>query len=276
MAIQDLRVRLDSREGQEPRKLAMPERMEWLGRLKASLTGLTLDAQLEPSHALVDRVVSMAEEQSIYYLELSLCTSRETEVNMLKKEPALEFSADGSIRLSTKHPEAAADTAGELRVRLCMQRRALAFQVASIATSVTIDAFISKLFALLTRRPITGYRSVDKAITDNMDSAEVTYHPLPMRDSSSSKVTQDDKGEKPDKRKKADKEKKKKGDKPDKAPKIDIPPDCTAKNDSNQNICFGYNRKACPVRGAKCRRGLHVCWKRGCYGKHPFPDCDKE
>ena len=304
MAIQDLRVRLDSREGQEPRKLAMPERMERLGRLKASLTGLTLDAQLEPSHALVDRVVSMAEEQSIYYLELSLCTSRETEVNMLKKEPALEFSADGSIRLSKKHPEAAADTAGELRVRLCMQRRALAFQVANIATFVTIDAFISKLFALLTRRPITGYRSVtlaqitaadqalwqkvaqdtrglvltsgdpkpvDKAITDNMDSAEVTYHLLPMRDSSSSKVTQDEKGDKPDKRKKADKEKKK-GDKPDKVPKIDIPPDC----DSNQNICFGYNRKACPVRGAKCRRGLHVCWKKGCYGKHPFPDCDKE
>ena len=60
---------------------------------------LTVKAQLEPSHALVDRVASMAEEQSIYYLELSLCTSRETEVNILKKEPVLEFSADGSIRL---------------------------------------------------------------------------------------------------------------------------------------------------------------------------------
>ncbi len=45
----------------------MPEGMERLGRLKASLTGLTLDAQLEPSHALVDRVVSVAEEQSIFY-----------------------------------------------------------------------------------------------------------------------------------------------------------------------------------------------------------------
>lgn len=200
----------------------MPERMERLGRLKASLTGLTLDAQLEPSHALVDRVVAMAEEQSIYYLELSLCTSRETEVNMLKKEPALEFSADGSIRLSKKHPEASADTAGELRVRMCMQRRALAFQIANIATFVTIDTFISKLFALLTRRPLAGYRSVtlaqiisadqalwqkiaqevrgqvltsgdpkpvDKAITENMDSAEVTYHLLPLRDSASSRTT---------------------------------------------------------------------------------------
>lgn len=308
MAIQDLRLRLDTRDGQEPRKLAMPERMERLGRLKASLTGLTLDAQLEPSHALVDRVVAMAEEQSIYYLELRLCTSRETEVNMLKKEPALEFSADGSIRLSKKHPEASADTAGELRVRMCMQRRALAFQIANIATFVTIDTFISKLFALLTRRPLAGYRSVtlaqiisadqalwqkiaqevrgqvltsgdpkpvDKAITENMDSAEVTYHLLPLRDSASSRTTTDDKD--PDKRKKRDKDdKKQKKERDEKVAKIDIPQGCTAKNDSNQNICFGYNRKSCPVRGAKCRRGLHICWKKGCYGKHPFPDCNKE
>ena len=128
MAVQDLRLKLDTREGQEPRKLAMPERMERLSRLKASLTGLTLDAQLEPSHSLVDCIVAMAEEQSVYYVELALCTSRETEVNMLKKEPALEFTSDGAIRLSKRHREASADTTGELRVRLCMQRRALAFQ----------------------------------------------------------------------------------------------------------------------------------------------------
>ena len=90
---------------------------------------------------------------------------------MLKEEPALEFSADGSIRLSKKQPEVSADTAGELRVRICMQRRALAFQVANIATFVTIDSFISKLFSLLTRRPITGYRSVTLAQTIAADQA---------------------------------------------------------------------------------------------------------
>jgi len=248
----------------------------------------------------------MAEEQSIYYLELSLCTSRETEVNMLKKEPALEFSADGSIRLSKKHPEASADTAGELRVRMCMQRRALAFQIANIATFVTIDTFISKLFALLTRRPLAGYRSVtlaqiisadqalwqkiaqevrgqvltsgdpkpvDKAITENMDSAEVTYHLLPLRDSASSRTTTEtrtsERRETKTIRSKRRKEMKK-------LQRLTFRKVVLAKNDSNQNICFGYNRKSCPVRGAKCRRGLHICWKKGCYGKHPFPDCNKE
>ena len=40
-----------------------------------------------------------------------------------------------------------------------MQRRALAFQLANIATFTVLDAFISKLFAL-TRKPIAGYKAV--------------------------------------------------------------------------------------------------------------------
>ena len=91
----------------------------------------------------------------------------------------------------------------------------MAFQIANIASFVTLDAFISKLFALLTKKPIAGYRSislsqlvaadqalwqkvaqetrgailtsgdpkpVDKAVQEFMDSAEVTYHLLPIRD----------------------------------------------------------------------------------------------
>ena len=308
MAIQDLRLRLDINE-QEPRKLAMPERMERLGCLRTSLTGLTLDAQLEPSHALVDRVVSMAEEQSIYYIELSLCTSRETEVNMLKKEPALEFANDGSIRLSKKHPEASADTAGELRVRMCLQRRALAFQIANIASFTTIDTFISKIFALLTRKPIPGYRSVtlsqviaadqalwqkiaqetrgqvltsgdpkpvDRAFIEHMDSAEVTYHLLPIREPGKADPLKDPKDPKRKKNPRPPKGRQGSDDRELKAPKIDIPANCFAKNDSNQNICFAYNRKSCAVRGAKCRRGLHICWKKGCFEKRPYPDCGKQ
>ena len=309
MAVQDLRQKLDARDGQEPRKLAMPERMERLNRLKASLIGLMLDAQLEPSHSLVDRIVAMAEEQSIYYVDLSLCTSRESEVNMLKKEPALEFTADGSIRLAKKHPEASADTTGELRVRLCMQRRALAFQIANIATFVTLDAFISKLFALLTKKPISGYRTVslaqiiaadqalwqkvsqetrgkiltsgdpkpvDKAVLDFMDAAEVTYHLLPVRDHPKpNPAPKDPKPKKPPKPGNPRDRRPPGEDRDGKAPKIDIPDGCASKNDSNQNICFAFNRKACPVRGFKCRRGLHVCWRKNCFGKHAFPDCPK-
>ena len=307
LAIQDLRTRLESRDNQEPRKLAMPERMDRLGRLKAALPGITLDAQMEPSHALVDRVVAMAEEQSVYYIDLSLCTSRESEVNMIKKEPVLEFSSDGSIKLAKKNKEASADVAGELRVRMCMQRRSLAFELGNIATYQKLEEFTAKIFGMITRKPIAGFRSIslsqviaadqalwqviaqetrgqilttgspkpiDAAVDSAKDCAEVMYHLLPLRDN---KRSLDDDSDKDKKKKKKDK--KHKGGDSDKPPKtgpgkIDLPPGCSARNEANQNICFGFNRKSCAVRGAKCRRGLHVCWKVGCYGKHAWPDCN--
>ena len=189
---------------------------------------------------------------------------------MLKKEPALEFANDGSIRLSKKRPEASADTAGELRVRMCMQRRALAFQIANIASFTTIDTFISKIFALLTRKPIPGYRSVtlsqvvaadqalwqkiaqetrgqvltsgdpkpvDRAFIEHMDSAEVTYHLLPIREPGKADPVKDPKDPKPKKNPRPPKNRQGGDDRELKAPKIDIPANCSAKNDSNQNIC---------------------------------------
>ena len=195
---------------------------------------------------------------------------------MLKKEPALEFTSDGSIRLSKKHPEASADTTGELRVRLCMQRRALAFQIANIAAFVTLDGFIAKLLSLLTKKPISGYRTVslaqiiaadqalwqkvsqetrgkiltsgdpkpvDKAVLDFMDAAEVTYHLLPVRDhAKADPPIKDPKPKKPPKNPNPRDRRPAGEDREGKAPKIDIPDGCSSKNDSNQNICFAFNR----------------------------------
>ena len=291
LAIQDLRTRLESRDSQEPRKLAMPERMDRLGRLKAALAGITMDAQMEPSHALVDRVVAMAEEQSVYYIDLSLCTSRESEVNMLRKEPILEFAADGSIKLAKKNKEASADVVGELRVRMCMQRRSLAFEMANIATYQTLEEFTAKIFGMITRQPISGFRSIslsqvvaadqalwqvvaqetrgkiltvgspkpiDAAVTSAKDSAEAMYNLLPLRDNE--RALDDDSDQ--DKKQKKDDKKRKDDDKPPKKTgpgKVDLPAGCSARNEANQNACFGFNRKSCAVRGARCRRGLHVC-----------------
>ena len=197
---------------------------------------------------------------------------------MLKKEPALEFTSDGSISLSKKHPEASADTTGELRVRLRMQRGALAFQIANIALFVTLDTFISKLFALLTKKPTAGYRNislsqivaadqalwqkvaqetrgliltsgdpkpVDKAVLDFMDSAEVTYHLLPITDGRipADAMEKHAKSQKPSKPQKANARKAAPGEngRQSKSAKVDIPSDCATKDDSNQNICFICN-----------------------------------
>ena len=109
-----------------------------------------------------------------------------------------------------------------------------------------------------------------------VDRAEVTYHLLPIREPGKADPVKDPKDPKPKKNPKPPKGRQGGDDREVKVAKIDIPSNCSAKNDANQNICFAYNRKSCAVRGAKCRRGLHVCWKKGCFGKRPYPDCGKQ
>jgi hypothetical protein len=47
---------------------------------------------------------------------------------------------------------------------------------------------------------------------------------------------------------------------------------CTA---AGQAICFGFNLGECKAAkaGERCPRGLHVCTKVGCEGKHPANEC---
>ena len=310
LAIQDLRSRLDQRDGQEPRKMAMPERLERLKRLRADLPGLTIDANLEPSHALVVKVMSMIEEQAIFYIDLPSCTSREAEINQKKKDNTLEFGSDGVLKLSKHDKFTPADTSGERKVKMCLLRRALAFEMTGIASFSVIDAFISKLFLLLDRKPVSGFhqitlqqliaadqalwqrvaqetrgqvlvtpdpKPVDKAIREAADHIDIMYHLLPVP-SASKRPSEPD--EAPWQNKKRPKNKPQDKEKPKASTpgprNIVLPPNCVPRDNANQNICFGYNVGSCNMRGYKCRRGVHLCWRKDCFGKHPYSQCPKK
>ena len=81
----------------------MADRVDRLNRLHKSLPGLTLDSWLEPSHALVDRAVAFAEEQCLGPLELSKCTSRESELRSQKRDQ-VAFKIEGVIKVSKLQP----------------------------------------------------------------------------------------------------------------------------------------------------------------------------
>ena len=129
----DLRSRLERKEEDGPRKLLMPERVERLERAKQKLVGITIDTQLEPAHRLVDLTVQQAEDATLRYIPLKDCLSREAELMHSKSEPAIEFQADGTMKLSKKQLEIKAETSGDLKVKMAMQRRALAYHIAGIA-----------------------------------------------------------------------------------------------------------------------------------------------
>eukprot|EP00435_Cladocopium_sp_Y103_P068987 s708_g32.t1 len=167
----DLRSRLERKEDDGPRKLLMPERIERLRleRAKRTLTGVTIDTQLEPAHRLVDLAVQQAEDSTIKYIELKDCLSRESELMHSKTEPSIEFQSDGAMKLSKKQIEIKAETSGDLKVKMAMQRRALAYHIAGICTYQTIDALIQRMFALMTKEPVKGFRAVSLQQVINAD-----------------------------------------------------------------------------------------------------------
>ena len=143
------------------------------------------------------------------------------------------------------------------------------FKSISLAQVIAADQALWQVISQETRGKILTVGSpkpIDAAVALAKDSPEVVYHLLPLRDN---KRTHEDDSDKDKKNKKQKKEKYERKNQEERKPgKVDLPPNCSAKNDANQNICFAFNRKACSVRGAKCRRGLHVCWKVGCFGRH--------
>ena len=314
-AMSDLRSRLERKEEDGPRKLLMPERVERLERAKQKLVGITIDTQLEPAHRLVDLTVQQAEDATLRYIPLKDCLSREAELMHSKSEPAIEFQTDGTMKLSKKQLEIKAETSGDLKVKMAMQRRALAYHIAGICSYQTLDALIQRMFSLMTKEPVKGFRAVSLQQVINADremwmlaaqeargkslmdptkpldsilelafkAPETTYHLLPMPQSGGGKGDQppaprdNHRGDGPLKRPFKGggnpSAKRQKG----KGKGIDIPAGCVAETGAGQRICFQYNRKRCNHQDKdRCPRGLHVCWAKGCGGKHPHSDCQNQ
>lgn len=301
LTLGDLRARMERRDDDQPRKLPMAERAERLAQLKAQLTGVTIDVQLEPAHRLVDAVNQQIEDNCVKYVPIKDCLSRESELMHQKHETAIDFLPDGTMKLSKKQKEIHADTTGELKVKMAMQRRALAYHMAGACSYNVLDGIISRMFALLTKEPTAGMRSITlqqiihadrelwmqaaqstrgkilgsagRPLEDELqklqDSPEVRYHLLPTQ-SQGVKRNQDDESEVPVKKGK----KFKKGKGKEGKGSFKLPENCVPMTPSKQRICFQYNRKRCNHQdAAQCSRGLHVCWKDKCHGKHPGDDC---
>ena len=158
LAVQELKDKLEPRE--EAKRLSMADRVDRLERLRKSLIGVTIDTWLEPSHALVDKAVGFAEEQCLGPLELSKCTSREAEMRSEKRDPETFRLEKLNIKVTKPQVALLAETSTDLHVRTCMQRRALAFHMAGIATFVVLDRIISRFFGHMMRSVSPGQQPV--------------------------------------------------------------------------------------------------------------------
>ena len=156
----DLRARIERKDDDAPKRIPMAERSERLAQLKTELSGITIDIQLEPAHRLVDIVMQQIEDNCISYVPLKDCLSRESELLSHKHETTIDFSHDGTMKLSKRQREIKADISGDLKVKMAMQRRALAYHMAGACNYNVLDGIIARMFSLLTKEPVAGFRAV--------------------------------------------------------------------------------------------------------------------
>ena len=167
------------------------------------------------------------------------------------------------------------------------------------------------MFALMTKEPVKGFRAVSlqqvinadremwmlaaqdargKVLTDpskpldsileaSFKAPETSYHLLPLP-GAAREIAQPGGNNDPGKKEVPIKRPFKMGGYPPskkgkgKGKGIDLPVGCVAETGAGQRICFQYNRKRCNHQDKdRCPRGIHVCWRKNCGGKHAHADC---
>ena len=157
-ALCDLEARASRTADSSPRELALAERLERLKRQRRDLTGIELDVRTEPGHGLVDRVQAMLDSSQVLHIPPEKCISRQDEINGDKTESKLTFAPDGSIKVTKQASNLKCETSGELKLRQCYLRRALAFDQIGLSSFAEQERWRNKMFQALMDAPPAGYR----------------------------------------------------------------------------------------------------------------------
>ena len=215
LASADMRARLEAREDDAPRKLALPERNQRSKDQKARLKGIPFQGQTEISHALVDMVTRLHEQNELEYIKWEQCTTRDQEMMGIKSDPVWKPDSQGVVREHRVNKELSADYSTDLLLKYVLQRRALAFDSNLLSSfenwetwhDVMLDAFMAtppegykrvtieqlqradlQMFKVLMRRTKDGIRPtldgkypLDQALSVAVDLPEVRLHLQPLQ-----------------------------------------------------------------------------------------------
>ncbi|CAE7638477.1 Abcb1a [Symbiodinium sp. CCMP2592] len=171
----DLKSRIDRKDDDTPRKLAVAERASRHQDQVRRLRGLNLVGELEASHSLIDAVVQMYDDNQLRYLRWDQCTKRDQELMGIKSDPMWKPDANGVIKEVKTAAELKADTSTDLKLKFALQRRSLAFDQTRLIdydkmerwTQVLIDAFLEV--------PPANYAKVTIEQVHNADLALFKY-----------------------------------------------------------------------------------------------------
>ena len=183
LAAADLRGRLDRPEDAGPKKLPTPERAHRHSELQKRLgTAVVMENEKEPSDALVDACVAQHEENRLQWLPWEKLGKRDSELTGLKKTRGVLPDSQGVLKLVNEEHAEAPDLSSDLFLRYALQRRALAYDMASLIQYEVLELWHDLLFNRRMREPVPGFgevslqqiRSADKFFFEKLGRATRT------------------------------------------------------------------------------------------------------
>ena len=302
----ELRQQVEAGDSAEPAQVPIAERIHRIKEQKARLTGVLFSIHSEPSYKLVDAVFQMISDGQIVWIKWEKLTSRVDEVQTGKPQLSFNFDANGHLKLNQKQRDSQCCLTGEIQTRQALQRRSLAFDLASLIEYNVQEKWHETMFQALNRVAPAGYRStsmdqcreadkhlwlllsdevrgslkatatdarpVQSAFVKLSESAEIRLllQPLP-------KAPQDTAKWRPSPYDDREKDKKGKGKSKgkQKSDGFELPAGCSPTTKDGKPICFNFNRNRCSraKAGKRCDRGFHVCWRENCNLPRAFGEC---
>ena len=150
IAISEVRQKLEKSED-HPKRLPLAEREVRRTAQQNRLNGVLVEGALEPSHALIDAVYTIRDEEIVKYIEPCNCTSRLQELKGVKREQFLKIDGGaGNIKHVSRDVLGVTDVSSEYKLRLALQRRNLAFDQLDILPYEVGEKYVNMLFDLTT------------------------------------------------------------------------------------------------------------------------------
>jgi hypothetical protein len=157
VSLAEIKSRIERSDEAPMKKLPLPEREARRKAQQLALNGIKIEKHLEPSHALVDMLFTMKEEEVLRYVEPALCTCRESELQGVKSENFLKLDQGGKLQKVQKDIVLEADVSTEFRMRLALQRRSLALDQLKLMDYGKSEAYHDYLYGLLLQTPPEGF-----------------------------------------------------------------------------------------------------------------------
>jgi hypothetical protein len=177
LVVAELREQVTHPEKIHSRPMPAAEREQRLSVVRTKLVGIEIKGPNEPSHALLDRLVTQFREDVLRYVPPELCTSRTHEILNVSTKPQKVLDIQASTLVVTERlesPEVPATSA--LQVQEALVRRGIGMEYAGMISYEVYSRYVTKLFAHLHRDPPQGMSRV--TVTQLVEADKQVFHRL--------------------------------------------------------------------------------------------------